>query len=597
MKMKWISALLALLILPVPVSAAPGLEVKRVAGANRYETAAMIAKESYAQAQTVVIASSEKPVDAMTGGVLAAAAKGPLLLVSRDRIDPATLKAIISYQPKQIYVLGGTQTISAEVEVALRFHGKVKRLAGATRYETAQAVELEAIRLGAQRDQAVYVSGEKLADSLVAGPLIAKKKGVMRLYNGKSIAHEMTVIGGTGSVAKYEGQNRIAGKNRTETAVEVAKKGFGQSKAAILVSDQSPTDALAAISLSQKHDAPIFYVSNGTLSTSVRRQLVDMGVQSVVIVGGSQSIDRFTEASARNLYERTNELGRVMILMYHQIDRSGRDYTHTPEEFYQDLEDLYKAGYLPVLLSDYVKGHMDLPAGYKPYIITFDDGMASNFRYNADGTIDKESGVGVIMEFAKTHPLFRPHATFFIAEPVPFRTKEDVDNKLAFLYANGMEIGNHSYSHAHFYPLDAEGLQYEIGRQYKELNEYKSVPKKVDMLCLPFGEWPQQKYMEYLYAGSYDGVPYESEAVIYVRQQLSRSPFHTRFDRFYITRMGIGKPYERTGQDLVDYFNEHPDEKFVSDGDPNTIGIPANWQDVLGTVPKGKTVELYPDLP
>ena len=49
-----------------------------------------------------------------------------------------------------------------------------------------------------------------------------------------------------------------------------------------------------------------------------------------------------------------NELGRVMILEYHKIDRPESRWTRTPENFRRDLQRLWEHGYRLVNLGDYL---------------------------------------------------------------------------------------------------------------------------------------------------------------------------------------------------------------------------------------------------
>src|SRR4029077_10178901 len=68
-----------------------------------------------------------------------------------------------------------------------------------------------------------------------------------------------------------------------------------------------------------------------------------------------------------------NDLGRVMILEYHKIDRPESRWTRTPENFRSALRALWERGYRLVALNDYLDGAIRLPRGTSPVILTFDD--------------------------------------------------------------------------------------------------------------------------------------------------------------------------------------------------------------------------------
>ncbi len=46
-----------------------------------------------------------------------------------------------------------------------------------------------------------------------------------------------------------------------------------------------------------------------------------------------------------------NEMGRVMVLMYHNIGSEEATWTRTPENFKKDLNTLYEKGYRPISLK------------------------------------------------------------------------------------------------------------------------------------------------------------------------------------------------------------------------------------------------------
>ncbi len=200
-----------------------------------------------------------------------------------------------------------------------------------------------------------------------------------------------------------------------------------------------------------------------------------------------------------------NELGDVMVLMYHHISEPEDTWVRTPDNFRQDLQNLYDLDFRPVSLEDYAKGKINLEAGMKPVVLTFDDGRQNNFNMIEDQTgewiIDPDSAVGILVDFHEENPDFPLEATFFINGGTPFGQEEFVRDKLEFIVANGMDIGNHSYTHANFTDLDAEELQRELGRLTKMVREY--LPDyDVNTLALPFGSRPGKEELQtYLHRG------------------------------------------------------------------------------------------------
>ena len=68
----------------------------------------------------------------------------------------------------------------------------------------------------------------------------------------------------------------------------------------------------------------------------------------------------------------------------------------------------------PVTASALVMGRIDLPRGASPVVLTFDDSATSQAALLEDGRIDPDSAVGIMLEFARDHPDFRPAGTFYV---------------------------------------------------------------------------------------------------------------------------------------------------------------------------------------
>ena len=89
--------------------------------------------------------------------------------------------------PERVLILGGTSP-SSDAVVGLLGRPS-QRLAGATRYETAQAVLAEADRLrGSAVDTIFLASGVSFADALAAGPAAHAAGGVLMLTAPGSLA-------------------------------------------------------------------------------------------------------------------------------------------------------------------------------------------------------------------------------------------------------------------------------------------------------------------------------------------------------------------------------------------------------------------------
>ncbi|MGI8876940.1 MAG: cell wall-binding repeat-containing protein [Egibacteraceae bacterium] len=161
------------------------VDVVRIAGADRYETAADVAREAVrvrggigvsAGRTTVLIASGQNAADAVTSSSTAFAGGHPILLVTQRTLPAPTRQALRDLAPEGAVLLGGTATISATVEAQIRDLGiAVTRVGGATRFDTAERfAEFSVERFDQSDDQVVLTRGDLYPDALAGGPLAGK---------------------------------------------------------------------------------------------------------------------------------------------------------------------------------------------------------------------------------------------------------------------------------------------------------------------------------------------------------------------------------------------------------------------------------------
>jgi putative cell wall-binding protein len=150
-----------------------GLTVRRLAGENRFATAAAIARESVEFTDRVCLASGYSIADALSISPFAAARGVPLLLTETERLPAATLEAIVASGAAQVTLIGGEGVIAPSVAAELTAAGYfVDRIAGADRYLTNAAV-LE--QLDFDHSAIVAATGAVFPDALAGSVLAAKR--------------------------------------------------------------------------------------------------------------------------------------------------------------------------------------------------------------------------------------------------------------------------------------------------------------------------------------------------------------------------------------------------------------------------------------
>lgn len=284
------------------------VSVDRVSGANRILTAVAASKELFDsvgqpnEASAVVLASSEGFADGVSGGPLAAAVDGPLLLTGKSSLDPATATEIARILPKggTIHVLGGVGAISATVASSLTTRGfNVDRLWGDDRYATAVAVaeSLPAI------DTVLLTSGVVFPDALSAGPAAAHAGGVVLLTQGAILpiatreyladhtGAEVFAVGGAAAKAapSTPKSHQLVGIDRYETGTKVAGYFFDSPEMVTFASGENFPDALSGGAFSALLDSPILLVRTDIVPAAVVTYLKanEKSVSSSALVGGA----------------------------------------------------------------------------------------------------------------------------------------------------------------------------------------------------------------------------------------------------------------------------------------------------------------------
>jgi peptidoglycan/xylan/chitin deacetylase (PgdA/CDA1 family) len=275
---------------------------------------------------------------------------------------------------------------------------------------------------------------------------------------------------------------------------------------------------------------------------------------------------------------KANENGKIMILMYHGISDKEGEWVRTPDNFRRDLQTLYDNGYRAISLRDFVTNNISVEAGYTPVVFTFDDGLKNQFNYieeNGNRIIDPQCAVGILEDFYKKHPDFGRAASFYVFYPLPFRQKELIKEKYEFLINNGYEIGNHSYTHENLGKISTSEVQKALAlnvvNTLKYINDYE-----VFSLALPYGAAPKDDNYKYVVSGEYDGQSYKHKAVLKVGSNPAVAPNNKKFDATKLPRVRASE-MNTAGTGLYDWlkhFEKNPNERYISDGDPNSIAIP-----------------------
>ena len=185
------------------------------------------------------------------------------------------------------------------------------RLAGSSRYDTASKISQAAFD---KTSTVILASGENYADALAAvpyassryneAPILLTKKNALpdeTLAEIKRLgAKYVCILGGEGAISKAvenklkkEGLtiDRFEGKNRFETATEIARASFYTPQNVFFVYYNNYADALAAGAAAAVKNAPILYLkTNGEIDADTAAYLKELKdrncVKNAYVIGG-----------------------------------------------------------------------------------------------------------------------------------------------------------------------------------------------------------------------------------------------------------------------------------------------------------------------
>lgn len=276
---------------------------------------------------------------------------------------------------------------------------------------------------------------------------------------------------------------------------------------------------------------------------------------------------------------KPNELGHILIIMYHGLveDNPPSPYQRKIEDFKNDLIYLYENGYRTISMRDYIDNNISVEPGYTPIIITFDDGISTSFslvKENGELKPTPNSAVDIMNKFYEEHPDFGKNAVFYInGDDDPFAGAGTFNERLQYLIDNGYEVSNHTYGHVHLSQLTGDEIQEQLGKVDRMIKE--ALPDYVaDSFSYPFGERPKEELRHHIEKGIYNATEYHYKIAL---REGPSGPFvpinHIKFTPFNLPRVRGSDGEEGDLWWYLKYYEEHPEYKYISDGNPKRISI------------------------
>jgi putative cell wall-binding protein len=287
-------------------------DIRRIAGATRYETAAQLSNSRFPYgSEQVYLATGANFADALSAGPLANQNVAPLLLTSSLSIPQRVRLEIELLQPSEVIILGGPSAVSPAVEDQIRQLGvgQVRRIAGADRFDT--AVQVSKAAHPGSVSTIFLATGSNFADALAAGPVASAEGSPILLTGRDSIPNsvwdeiarlrpeKIVILGGPNAISTSVESSlrgsftatveRISGSNRYETNLELVRRYFNDPVFNIhLVTGENFADALAAAAYSW----PILMSTRDCLPDATLQEVLQLGVMGVTVLGGEGAVSQ-----------------------------------------------------------------------------------------------------------------------------------------------------------------------------------------------------------------------------------------------------------------------------------------------------------------
>ncbi|MDB8852519.1 cell wall-binding repeat-containing protein [Peptostreptococcus anaerobius] len=352
-----LSCVLALFL---PSVASADMNVSRIAGANRYETALKVQQKYFTKASgnLAVLASGTDFRTALYGSYMANALKVPFYAIPNTGMSRVMLDELKRTNVKNAYIMGNDKILNNSINNSLksidikykRFHDQVKIQDGYNYFSDRLSSMVDwtifsTFNEGYARGDIscnIIVNDTKFPDLLSSVPFTStlareQKMGLVGYNSSKSEYLGSDgygfIIGGydsvpesikTGSIFDNEGlglyyhssvdpdgiffesyTGRIAGQNRYKTAIEIAKAYKPVLKRSIdtvvLVDGTNYPDALASGTVATMNNGVIILTEPGKLNEDTKAFIQENNIQNVIIVGGEKSVSKNVENELRGL--------------------------------------------------------------------------------------------------------------------------------------------------------------------------------------------------------------------------------------------------------------------------------------------------------
>ena len=293
------------------------IEVTRLSGSDRYETAISVSAAGWKSAGTVVLASGRNFPDALAGAPLAKAADAPILLAGgpADRV----VARISELGASRVIILGGTGAVSEELSSAVSGLGiETVRISGRNRFATALSAASALAELTGGINRVFFAYAYDYPDALSVSTAAAILGAPILFMDSDGAIDPETadflttrgvssavIVGGTSRIGSEAEANlealgisasRISGANRylTNLAILEAYGDLFTSDTVCAASALNFPDALSISALAAGMGSPLLLLGEN-ITEEQFRYLQSFKPSSAYVAGGKGAVSELVE--------------------------------------------------------------------------------------------------------------------------------------------------------------------------------------------------------------------------------------------------------------------------------------------------------------
>ena len=341
----------------IPVFGNTTANAYRLAGHDRYDTAAAIAKKGWKQSDYAILVNGENFPDALVAAFVAKQYNAPILLSQKDFLPQATKQMLIDLNVKKVILIGGKSVLGYSHAIFQNMGIEPSQWAGEDRYGTSIAVASRFPNVS----EIVITTGEDFADALSVSSIAAYKNMPIILVPKDNISNDTQayikqfnitktyVIGDTDIISEsvtkqFPNPERITGATKYDRNINIINRFSADfnGENVLIATGNNYADALAGSAYAAKTNSPIVLVGN-ILSSSTRTYLnSNSSGKTVYILGGEGAVSSsiFNDSSNRRYQQSaTKEFTNPLLKLGDTKEKHALVFGSSDNDMYQSASE------------------------------------------------------------------------------------------------------------------------------------------------------------------------------------------------------------------------------------------------------------------